>query len=56
MNFGNFLLYQIIFLLCTVDVMGLYPNIPHEEGLQAIRAALEKREDKTVSTRSLGTG
>ena len=24
-------------ILCTVDVVGLYPNIPHEEGLSAIR-------------------
>ena len=26
--------------LCTVDVMVLYPSIPHEEGLEAIREAL----------------
>ena len=24
-------------LLCTVDVVGLYPSIPHREGLEAIR-------------------
>ena len=41
------------FLLCTVDVVGLYPNIPHDEGLAAIRTALEKREDQTISTESL---
>ena len=22
-------------ILCTMDVAGLYPNIPHEEGLSA---------------------
>ena len=44
------------FILCTIDqieVVGLYPNIPHEEGLIAIRKALDTRKDKTVSTDSL---
>ena len=40
-------------ILCTVDVVGLYPNIPHEEGLEALRGALDSRENKTVSTESL---
>ena len=40
-------------ILCTVDVVGLYPNIPHEEGLIAIRKALDARKDKTISTDSL---
>ena len=33
--------------------MGLYPNIPHEDGLVAIRKALDAREEKTVSTDSV---
>ena len=37
-------------ILCTIDVVGLYPNIPHEEGLIAIRKALNTRKDKTIST------
>ena len=37
------------FILCTIDVVGLYPNIPHKEGLEAIRKALDKREDQTIS-------
>ena len=41
------------FILCTIDVVGLYPNIPHKEGLEAIRKALNKREDQTISTDSL---
>ena len=41
------------FLFVTVDVVGLYPNIPHEDGLQALKEALEKRENKSVSTESL---
>ena len=40
-------------ILCTVDVVGLYPNIPHEEGLEALRRALDGRENKSVSTESL---
>ena len=34
------------FILCTIDVVGLYPNIPHKEGLEAIRKALDKREGR----------
>ena len=40
-------------ILCTIDDVGLYPNIPHEDGLVAMRKALDEREDKTVSTDSL---
>ena len=40
-------------ILCTVDVVGLYPSIPHEEGLEALRDVLECREDKTISTDTL---
>ena len=27
-------------VLCTVDVVGLYPHTPHDEGLQAVKEAL----------------
>ena len=40
-------------ILCTIDVVGLYPNIPHEEGLAAIKEELDKREDKSISTESI---
>ena len=40
-------------IFCTIDVVGLYPNIPHEEGLEAIGVALDSREDKRVSTESI---
>ena len=40
-------------ILCTIEVVGLYPNIHHEEGLIAIRKALDTRMDKTISTDSL---
>ena len=33
--------------------MGLYSNIPHVDGLVAMRKALDAQKDKTVSTDSL---
>ena len=41
------------FLMCTIDVVGLYPNIPHDEGIAAVKEALERREEKNISTESL---
>ena len=35
--------------LCIIDVVGLYPNIPHDEGLIAIRKAADLRKDKRIS-------
>ena len=40
-------------LLCTAHVVGLYPNIPHDDGLKAIEQVLNQRDDFTVSTKSL---
>ena len=40
-------------ILCTVDVVGLYPNIPHEEGLSALRKRLENRMEKYISNDTL---
>ena len=34
-------------ILDTADVVGLYPNIPHEAGLRALRETLDK-QDKNV--------
>ena len=34
-------------ILCTIDVVALYLNIPHEEGL------IDTRKDKTILTDSL---
>ena len=36
-----------------IDVVDLYPNIPHEDELVAMRKALDTRQDKAVSTDSL---
>ena len=37
-------------ILFTLDVIGLYTNIIHEEGLTSLENELEKRSDKTVPT------
>ena len=37
----------------TADVVGLYPNIPHEQGIEALRESLEKRDKKTIPTEKL---
>ena len=39
--------------LCTVDVVGLYPDIPHEEGLSALRKGLNNRMEKYISSDTL---
>ena len=40
-------------LLVTADVVGLYPSIPHESGLNALREALEQRSRKEIHTEKL---
>ena len=40
-------------ILCTVNVVGLYPNIPHDEGLSALRKRLDLRQEKDVVTSTL---
>ena len=40
-------------ILVTVDVVGLYPSIPHELGLKVLEEALEKRKSKQISTDDL---
>ena len=40
-------------ILVTADVVGLYPNIPHNAGLNALSNMLEAREHKAVSNEDL---
>ena len=40
-------------ILVTADVVGLYPNIPHNAGLKVLSNMLEAREHKAVSTEDL---
>ena len=39
--------------LFTIDVVDLYHNIPHEEGLASIKVHLNNRESKKVTTDTL---
>ena len=41
--------------LYTVDLVGIYPNIPHKDRLITIRRALNTRNDKTILRGSLIT-
>ena len=40
-------------ILCTIDIVGLYPNIPHSEGLNSLRRFLELRDNKQISSDTL---
>ena len=40
-------------ILCTMDVVGLYPNIPHGEGLDSLRRFSETRDNKQISSDTL---
>ena len=40
-------------LLCTMGAVGLYPNIPHDEGLSAFRKRFDERDEKDVSSDTL---
>ena len=40
-------------LLETVDVVGLYPSIPHEAGLKVLKKALDQRENRNIATNDL---
>ena len=38
-------------ILVTADVVGLYPNIPHQAGLKALKEALERRDINVICTK-----
>ena len=40
-------------ILCTIDVIGLYPNIPHDKGLASLRKFLDASTEKKVTTETL---
>ena len=40
-------------ILCTMDVVGLYPNIPHAEGLTSLYKFLETKENKYILSDTL---
>ena len=41
-------------LLVSYDVVGLYPHTPHDRDVEFMRRFLDKREDQSVSSQSLG--
>ena len=40
-------------ILLTLDVIELYPSIPHDSGLKALKNTLDKRKNQTISTADL---
>ena len=40
-------------ILLTVDLVGLYPNIPHQVRLKALKEALETKDIKKIPTETL---
>ena len=40
-------------ILFTADVVGLYPNIPHQTGLKALKPTLEKRDIIKIPTEDI---
>ena len=40
-------------ILVTADVVSLYPNIPREAGLKALKEVLKKRDIKKIHTEDL---
>ena len=37
-------------IICTTDVVGLYPHIPHDEGLKSMKEMIEESEKGLSST------
>ena len=42
-------------ILCTVDVVGVYLNIPHKKGLSTLRKWLDNQMEKYISSSTLCT-
>ena len=40
-------------IVCAIDVVGLYSNIPHDEGPTSLKEFLGNRVDKQVKTDSM---
>ena len=40
-------------ILSRIDVVGLYPNIPYDEGLESLKEFLNSRVDQQVKTDTL---
>ena len=40
-------------ILITADVVGLYPNIPHNEGLEVLKKRIDNFYEKSIPTENL---
>ena len=40
-------------ILTTADVVGLYPNIPHNEGLEVLKKRIDNFYEKSIPTEDL---
>ena len=40
-------------ILITADVVGLYPNIPHNEGLEVLKKRIDNFYEKSIPTEDL---
>ena len=40
-------------ILVTADVVGLYPSIPHNEGLEVLKKQLDNFYEKSIPTEDL---
>ena len=40
-------------ILCTFDIVGLYPNSPRSKGMTSLRRFLEFRDNKQISSDTL---
>ena len=45
--------FDIYIYLVTADVVCLYPSIPHNADLEALKAVLDKRENHSIPTEKL---
>ena len=39
--------------LCTIDIVDLYPNIPHEEGMASFTRLRDNKTENNVTTETL---
>ena len=40
-------------MLLSFDVVGLYPKIPHQEGIHFMKGFLNERSDKSIDKKTL---
>ena len=46
---ARFRIFISVIMLCSADIIGLYPSMPHELDLKALRNTWENRNYKEIS-------